>query len=186
MRGTMMDLPLTVSILADRPARYFADVEIVSRQPDRALHRTTWGPVIERARSLAGALLRAGLRRGDRVATLMWNHAPHLETYFGELGLFMNEPRSASVVALEPTEVMVMSRPLAATLGRDYPAVLKTARQFVRDRLIATVLKTSPVFASSNGAARQALVALLNRAIAKRAVRIASRASDRATCIDGS
>ena len=83
MRGTMMDLPLTVSILADRPARYFADVEIVSRQPDRALHRTTWGPVIERARSLAGALLRAGLRRGDRVATLMWNHAPHLETYFG-------------------------------------------------------------------------------------------------------
>src|SRR5207253_6651374 len=52
------------------------------RQPDRALHRTTWGPVIERARSLAGALLRAGLRRGDRVATLMWNHAQHLETYF--------------------------------------------------------------------------------------------------------
>jgi fatty-acyl-CoA synthase len=82
MRGTMMDLPLTVSMLADRPARFFPDVEVVSRQPDRALHRTTWGPVIERARSLAGALLRAGLQRGDRVATLMWNHAPHLETYF--------------------------------------------------------------------------------------------------------
>ena len=82
MRGTMMDLPLTVSLLADRPVRYFADVEVVSRQPDRALHRTTWGAVIERARSLAGALLRAGLQRGDRVATLMWNHAPHLETYF--------------------------------------------------------------------------------------------------------
>src|SRR5438067_11447397 len=82
MRGTMMDLPLTVSLLADRPVRYFADVEVVSRQPDRALHRITWGAVIERARSLAGALLRAGLQRGDRVATLMWNHAQHLETYF--------------------------------------------------------------------------------------------------------
>ncbi|HWE26343.1 MAG TPA: long-chain fatty acid--CoA ligase [Myxococcales bacterium] len=83
MRGTMMDLPLTVSMLAERAARYFPDVEVVSRQPDRALHRTTWGSIIQRAKSLAGALLRAGLRRGDRVATLMWNHAPHLETYFG-------------------------------------------------------------------------------------------------------
>jgi len=83
MRGTMMDVPLTVPLLADRAARYFADVEVVSRQPDRALHRTTWGSVIARARALAGALLNAGMRKGDRVATLMWNHAPHLETYFG-------------------------------------------------------------------------------------------------------
>ena len=77
-----MDVPLTVSLLAERAARYFPQSEVVSRQPDRALHRTTWGPVIERARSLAGALLKAGLKKGDRVATLMWNHAPHLETYF--------------------------------------------------------------------------------------------------------
>ena len=78
-----MDVPLTVPLLADRAARYFADVEVVSRQPDRTLHRTTWGLVIGRARALAGALLNAGMRKGDRVATLMWNHAPHLETYFG-------------------------------------------------------------------------------------------------------
>ena len=78
-----MDVPLTVPLLADRAARYFADVEVVSRQPDRTLHRTTWGSVIGRARALAGALLNAGMRKGDRVATLMWNHAPHLETYFG-------------------------------------------------------------------------------------------------------
>jgi fatty-acyl-CoA synthase len=82
MRGTMMDFPLTVSLLAERAARYFPEVEVVSRQPDKALHRTTWGSVIGRARALAGALLRAGMRKGDRVATLMWNHAPHLETYF--------------------------------------------------------------------------------------------------------
>src|SRR5262249_55642274 len=25
----------------------------------------------------------AGVKRGDRVATLMWNHAQHLEAYFG-------------------------------------------------------------------------------------------------------
>ena len=82
MRGTMMDFPLTVRLLADRAANYFADVEVVSRKPDRSLHRTTWGQVIGRARALAGALLQAGLKKGDRVATLMWNHAQHLETYF--------------------------------------------------------------------------------------------------------
>ena len=32
---------------------------------------------------LAMALTQAGLKRGDRVATLMWNHYAHLEAYFG-------------------------------------------------------------------------------------------------------
>src|SRR5262249_57480673 len=58
-------------------------VRVVSRLPDRSLHRTTHGQVARRARALAEALARAGLRPGDRVATLMWNHAAHLETYLG-------------------------------------------------------------------------------------------------------
>src|SRR5207245_1787781 len=74
--------PLTVSILIERAGRYFPGVEVVSRQPDKSLHRTTWRDVQRRSRALAESLLRSGLRRGDRVATLMWNHAPHLETYF--------------------------------------------------------------------------------------------------------
>jgi fatty-acyl-CoA synthase len=39
--------------------------------------------VARRARALAGALTRAGLNRGDRVATLMWNHQWNLESYLG-------------------------------------------------------------------------------------------------------
>jgi fatty-acyl-CoA synthase len=38
---------------------------------------------MQRARKLARALVGAGIRRGDRVATLMWNHSSHLEVYFG-------------------------------------------------------------------------------------------------------
>ncbi|HEU0035748.1 MAG TPA: long-chain fatty acid--CoA ligase [Kofleriaceae bacterium] len=79
----MMDVPLTIELVADRAERWFADVEIVSRRPDKSLHRTTYRSVIERARRLARALVGAGIRRGDRVATLMWNHAEHLEAYFG-------------------------------------------------------------------------------------------------------
>jgi fatty-acyl-CoA synthase len=58
-------------------------MEIVSRRPDRSLHRTTYAEMYRRARALAEALTDAGLSRGDRVATLCWNHAEHLETYFG-------------------------------------------------------------------------------------------------------
>ena len=36
-----------------------------------------------RARKLARALELAGMRPGDRVATLMWNHSTNLECYFG-------------------------------------------------------------------------------------------------------
>jgi fatty-acyl-CoA synthase len=36
-----------------------------------------------RAKALAVALERLGLERGDRVATLCWNHFRHLECYFG-------------------------------------------------------------------------------------------------------
>jgi fatty-acyl-CoA synthase len=83
MTATMMDVPLTLDWIADRAERWMGDVEIVSRKPDRSLARTTFGKVIERARRLARGLVAGGIRRGDRVATLMWNHAEHLEAYFG-------------------------------------------------------------------------------------------------------
>jgi fatty-acyl-CoA synthase len=51
--------------------------------PDKSLHRYTYADFYRRTRQLAEALQRAGLKRGDRVATLMWNHYAHYETYFG-------------------------------------------------------------------------------------------------------
>ena len=79
----MMDYPLTVPALLDRAARYFPRVEVVSRRPDRSVARSSYGEVRRRARQLAGALARLGVGRGDRVATLGWNNARHLEAYFG-------------------------------------------------------------------------------------------------------
>jgi len=83
MRGLMMDFPLTVTALIERAGNIFGEVEIVTRRPDRSLSRTTWGNVYRRSRRLANALTRLGLRRGDRVATLLWNQSEHLEAYFG-------------------------------------------------------------------------------------------------------
>src|SRR5271154_5061868 len=83
MLGTMMDYPLTLTHLLERAGRLFQDQEIVSRLPDHSLHRCTYADVYRRARCLAEALQKAGLQRGDRVATLMWNHHAHVEAYFG-------------------------------------------------------------------------------------------------------
>ncbi len=83
LQGTMMDFPLTLASLLERAGKLFPQVELVSRRPDRSLHRTTYGEMARRALRLAEALQRAGLRPGERVATLMWNHAEHLEAYFG-------------------------------------------------------------------------------------------------------
>ena len=83
MDGLMMNYPLTLVHLLERVNQLFAKVEIVSREPDRSIYRYTYADFYRRARQLAKSLTRAGVRRGDRIATLMWNHYPHLEAYFG-------------------------------------------------------------------------------------------------------
>src|SRR5205085_4342703 len=68
--------------ILQRAGRLFATQKIVSRLPDKSLHRYRYSDFHRRTRALAGALQRAGIQPGDRVATLMWNHYAHLEAYF--------------------------------------------------------------------------------------------------------
>src|SRR5271154_7005027 len=83
MLGTMMNFPLTLVPILERAGKLYSQIEVVSRRPDHSISRTTYGAIYERARRLARALELAGLARGDRVATLMWNHSTHLEAYLG-------------------------------------------------------------------------------------------------------
>jgi fatty-acyl-CoA synthase len=80
---TMMNTPLTLTSVLERAGRYFGNVEVISRLPNRTIHRSTWRGVYERALRLAECLQAAGIRKGDRVATLMWNHHVHLEAHYG-------------------------------------------------------------------------------------------------------
>jgi acyl-CoA synthetase (AMP-forming)/AMP-acid ligase II len=83
MRGLMMDYQLTLPAVLRHAEARFADKSVVSRMPDKSMHRTTYGACISRARRLAVALRTLGIDRGDRVATFCWNHYRHLEAYFG-------------------------------------------------------------------------------------------------------
>ncbi|MGH7437222.1 MAG: long-chain fatty acid--CoA ligase [Polyangiaceae bacterium] len=80
--GRMMDFPLTLDHLLERSHRYFPTVEVVSRSGDGKIHRHTWKQVYERTAKLAHALTKLGVKPGDRVGTLGWNHHRHLEAYF--------------------------------------------------------------------------------------------------------
>jgi fatty-acyl-CoA synthase len=82
MDGLMMDFPLTLAHIFERVGRYYPGTEIVSRRPDKSVHRYTYGAFHQRVQKLANALLRLGMRPGDRVATLGWNSYRHLEAYF--------------------------------------------------------------------------------------------------------
>ncbi|HSN34316.1 MAG TPA: AMP-binding protein, partial [Ideonella sp.] len=83
MRSTMMDVPLSLNHLLERCRQQFPGNEVVSRLPDKSLRRQTYGEVVRRTRALASALRKLGLKKGERVATLCWNHHAHLECYFG-------------------------------------------------------------------------------------------------------
>jgi fatty-acyl-CoA synthase len=83
MNSLMMEYPLTLAHIFDRAGKYFSKVELVSRRPDKSIHRTTYGEFHKRAQKLANALTRLGVKKFDRVATLGWNHERHLEAYFG-------------------------------------------------------------------------------------------------------
>ncbi|HZM95030.1 MAG TPA: long-chain fatty acid--CoA ligase [Vicinamibacterales bacterium] len=78
----MMPFQLTLTSLLERAGRLFPAATIVSQRPDNSTHRYTYADFYHRARALAAMLQRLGLRQGDRVATLMWNHHRHLEAYF--------------------------------------------------------------------------------------------------------
>jgi fatty-acyl-CoA synthase len=82
MRGLMMDYQLTIPAIMRRVETLSADVEVVSRRGNRGIDRYTYADMVRRAKQLAVALQDLGVRPGDRVGTLAWNHHRHLEAYF--------------------------------------------------------------------------------------------------------
>lgn len=78
-----MSFPLTTTHFLVRARQLFGDTEIVSVRPDRSRTRGTYAQVHDRVAKLGGLLARLGVKRGDRVATLCWNHQAHLEAYLG-------------------------------------------------------------------------------------------------------
>jgi fatty-acyl-CoA synthase len=83
MKTTMMTTPLSVNDIMTRAGKLFPQSQVVSRLPDKSLSRHSYHEITTRTHALAHALTGLGVSKGDRVATLCWNHHVHLESYFG-------------------------------------------------------------------------------------------------------
>lgn len=87
MQGLMQHGALTVDKIIDHAALWHGGREVVTRSVEGPIVRTTYAAIHERARRVSNALLGMGVKPGDRVATLAWNTARHMEAWYGIMGI---------------------------------------------------------------------------------------------------
>ena len=80
MKSTMQEAPLLISGILRHGEYVYADKKIFTVTPE-GVDEATFLQVAKRSEQLAAALVRLGVKRGDRVATFMWNNQAHVEAY---------------------------------------------------------------------------------------------------------
>jgi fatty-acyl-CoA synthase len=126
----MMDEPLTVTAIMRYGTSVFGEHEVVTATDD-GTRRRTYADTGRRAARLANALRRLGVDGDQRVGTLMWNNAEHLEAYLavpsmgavlhtlnlrldpGQLG-YIGEHAGDYVIIVDETLVPLLSQVLPA------------------------------------------------------------------------
>lgn len=85
--GLMQDFRLTIPTLLEHAATNHPDTEVVARQQDGSIFRYTYADLANRSRQAANALQRLGVKYGDVVGTLAWNHHWHMECFYAIPGI---------------------------------------------------------------------------------------------------
>lgn len=83
MEGLLQDSPLTLRWLFPRMERVYPDRTVSSARNGHIVRRRTYSRIALRARRLASALNRLGVKPGERVATFCHNSDDHLEHMLG-------------------------------------------------------------------------------------------------------
>ena len=87
MLGLMQDWPLTVDRILDHSKNWHGHREVVTRSVEGPIVRTTYAEIHGRAKKVSNVLKDWGIKPGDRVATLAWNTAKHMEVWYGVMGI---------------------------------------------------------------------------------------------------
>ncbi len=147
MLSTMQPSSLTVRAIFEHGERLFANSEIITFDGQTTKH-ATFAQVARRVRQLAAALLRLGVKPGDRVGTFCWNCQEHLEAYFAvpcigavlhTLNIRLFPEQIAYVINHAEDSVLIVDASLLSILEPILPQ-LETVRQLL------IVGETSAVF----------------------------------------
>ncbi len=87
MLGLMQDWPLTLDKIIDHAATRHGRRKVVTRTIEGPIERCDYAAIRARARRLSAALLADGIVLGDRIATIGFNTARHLEVWYGTMGM---------------------------------------------------------------------------------------------------
>ena len=135
MFGLMQDWPLTVDRFLSHAARAHGHRHVVSRREDGRIERKTYAEIHACAKRVSNALRADGIARGDRVATLAFNSAAHLEAWYAIAGIgavchTLNPRMSVEQLGFmvqHATDRLLFAdaalAPLAAELARRSPAL---------------------------------------------------------------
>jgi fatty-acyl-CoA synthase len=82
----MMNVPLLVPTMLERAEKFFPKKQVISRTAEGKKSHS-YQEIGERTRRLASALEKLGVKKGERVGTIAWNHHRHLESYFAIPGI---------------------------------------------------------------------------------------------------
>jgi fatty-acyl-CoA synthase len=83
----MQHWAMTVDRFIVHAARWHGAREVVTRDADGAISRTSYADIERRARRVSAALRAGGAGHGTRVATLSMNVSRHVEAWFGIMGI---------------------------------------------------------------------------------------------------
>jgi len=129
VRSTMMDVQLTVSALMRHGVSAYGDREVVTATADGA-RRQTFSETGAQAARLANALRGLGIDADQRVGTLMWNNAEHLEAYLAvpsmgavlhTLNLRLDAEQIGYIAAHAGDEVIIVDGCLVPLLAQVLP-----------------------------------------------------------------
>jgi CRP-like cAMP-binding protein len=117
--------------------RHLADGEILFQQgdPADAMYAIVEGEVTASV-GHAPPLILATLGEGE---------------FFGEIGLLAEQPRQATIVSVGQTLLLRFERHLVSEMEESEPDFIVVLLRFVRERLVASLMKTSPLFAPFGG-----------------------------------
>jgi fatty-acyl-CoA synthase len=157
MRATMMDTPLTIGAILRYGTTAYASSEVVTDNPG-GTRRRTYREVGARSARLANALRSLGIDADQRVGTLMWNNAEHLEAYLAipSMGAVLHtlnlrlEPEVIGYIAEHAgDEIIIADATLVPLLARVLPHTPSIRHVIISDPDDVTAAASRPELAAA-------------------------------------